>query len=85
MRALAIERALSTSDVASTAELGALMEDSDWRVRAAIVRGLHQGGAAAVASARGWLEHSSPQVRAGALRILMDHGQERWLVETLIG
>jgi hypothetical protein len=85
IRAMAIERALSTSDVAGTADFGRLMEDSDWRVRAAIVRGLHGGGTAAVDSARTWLEHSNPQVRAGALRILMDHGQERWLADTLIG
>lgn len=86
VRALAIERALPISDVAGTSpELAALMEDSDWRVRAAVVRALSQSGAAVLDTARGWLAHANPQVRAGALQILIEQGQERWLMDQLLG
>ena len=87
VRALAVERASSpVSNVAGTArELATLMEDSDWRVRAAVVRALNQSRAEALATARGWLSHSSPQVRAGALQILIDQGQEGWVMGALMG
>ena len=46
VRALAIERASPISDLAGRSPaLAALMEDSDWRVRAALVRALNQSGA----------------------------------------
>jgi len=85
VRALAIERALPICDVAGTfPKLVALMEDSDWRVRAASARALSQSGAAALETARAWLAHSSPQVRAGALQVLIDQGQEAWLMNELL-
>ncbi|MGC4086632.1 MAG: hypothetical protein QM756_01810 [Polyangiaceae bacterium] len=86
VRALAVERALSASDVAgSSRELATLMEDADWRVRAAVVRALNRNESVAVTTARAWIGHASPQVRAGALQILLDHGQERWLMDAFIG
>jgi len=84
VRALAIDRALPVSD-GRDSELALLMEDSDWRVRAAVVRALSRTGAYALEVARGWLSHASPQVRAGALQVLIDQGQERWLMDALIG
>ena len=60
------------------------MQDSDWRVRAAVVRALSQAGAQALDTARGWLSHSSPVVRAGALQILLDQGQEHWVMDALM-
>lgn len=86
VRALAIERALPISDVANRSPaLAALLQDDDWRVRAAVVRALKQSGAAALDTARGWLAHSDPNVRAGALQILIELGQERWVMTELMG
>jgi len=86
VRALAVERAAPICDVAGTSlELSALMQDGDWRVRAAVVHALNQSGAAAIDIARAWLAHESTQVRAGALQILIDQGQERWLMDELLG
>ena len=85
VRALAVERALPVSHLASTSkELATLMEDSDWRVRAAVVRALSQSGEQAVDTARAWLSHSSPLVRAGALQILISQRQEHWVMDTLM-
>ena len=98
VRALGIERALALAialkpgpddteqrDEDASDELAQFIADSDWRVRAAVVRALNQNGVVAVERARGWLAHQDPEVRAGALRLLLNQGQERWLAETLLG
>ena len=86
VRALAIERALTLEEGApASEELAEFISDGDWRVRAAVVRALNRDGAVAVDRARDWLAHADPRVRAGALQILLDQGQERWLANTLMG
>ncbi|MEO8904368.1 MAG: hypothetical protein ABI488_18545 [Polyangiaceae bacterium] len=85
VRALGIERALERAEAEPSDELARFIADSDWRVRAAVVRALSQNGAVAIERARGWLAHQDAQVRAGALRLLLDQGQERWLADNLMG
>jgi HEAT repeat protein len=86
VRAVAVERAVG--DARSLDELSSLsdlVQDEDWRVRAAVVRALERVGAPALETAFSWLASGEVPVRAGALRFFMEQGQADRLAAELMG
>ncbi len=76
------ERAVSTSEERSKAELLAALEDSDWRVRARAADGLIALGEAGLV--KPLVSHEQLAVRAAAVQILMALGEHEWLEKTLL-
>jgi len=67
---------------ASPHQLAELLEDADWRVRAAASEALVASGEMELVKAR--IHSPRPEVRAAAAQILSALGQELWLEENLL-
>lgn len=83
--AAAVTRYAREQGAGAAEALAALMGGEDWRVRAAARDGAVAAGDSALEPLRALVRHDREEVRAGAVRALLDLGDDEWLEREVLG